>query len=69
VINIRLLTALNIACSEAERSDVIHILSDYIEAGTIIAVTVGDSIESFSLTEAGRKAYAAQVRDNLHGLV
>jgi hypothetical protein len=69
VINIRLLTTLNIACSEAERSDVIDTLSDYIEAGTIVAVTVGDSIESFRLTEEGRMAYATQVRDNLRGLV
>jgi hypothetical protein len=69
-INVRLLTALNVAHSDSERRDVIDCLADYLADGVIEPEVVdGDAVIRFRLTEAGRMAYAAQVRDNLHGLV
>jgi hypothetical protein len=53
-INIRLLTALNIACSYAERMDVIDALSGYLADGTIEPECDGDAVIRFRLTEAGR---------------
>ncbi len=59
-IDARLLTALNIACSHAERMDVIDALSEYLADGAIEPEVDGDAVMLFKLTEAGRKLWTAQ---------
>jgi hypothetical protein len=52
--NIRLLTALNIAHSDSELLDYIGFLAGELERGTISAVNDGDLITRLELTPAGR---------------
>lgn len=53
MINLKLLTELNIAYSDAELLDVINGLGDLLEAGTIRAECDGDAITSLRLTPLG----------------
>jgi hypothetical protein len=55
MINVRFLSALNIAYSDAELLDLIESLAVELEHGTLSANIDGDEITSLSLTEAGRR--------------
>jgi hypothetical protein len=54
VINIRLLTALNIAMDDESLLDTIDVLADYLADGVIEPEVDGDAVIRFRLTEAGR---------------
>ena len=54
MIDIRLLTALNVADSDDKLLDVINGLGDMLEAGTIRAECDGDAITSLHLTPLGK---------------
>jgi len=53
MINLKLLTALNVATSDDELLDVIDGLAKLLEDGMIAPRIDGDAITSFYLTEAG----------------
>jgi hypothetical protein len=51
--NIRFLTALNVAMDDAELLDYIDFLATEIESGHLVATVDGDAITSLRLTPAG----------------
>jgi hypothetical protein len=57
MINIRLLSALNVACTDDELIDLIEAVAGAIEDGFVTAKSDLDTITSLHLTAAGRRAW------------
>jgi hypothetical protein len=54
MINLRLLTAINVAMDDEPLLDTIDALADYLADGTISAECDGDAVIRLRLTDAGR---------------